>query len=241
MLNTTQWTVVFRAAREDRRSDRPALSQLIERYQQPLYFFARRQGLSADDAEDAVQSFLTELIEGDTLAAADPAKGRFRTYLLTLWKRFLTDRARYENRLKRGGGMAVTSLYCAEGEKAWVMWSGSSASDRVDPDRAYYQQWASTIIESVLRDLKSEYVRSGRTDVFETLLPLLTVPADAETYRSSAARMNTTEGAVKVALHRLRQRFAQALRQQVIETLDDADELESELNELKRYYLRADA
>lgn len=230
--------MVFQAARDEACPDNSALGQLMERYWQPLYFFARRQGLSAVDAEDATQSFLMELIDGKSLAAADPAKGRFRTYLLTLWKRFLIDRARYENRLKRGGGLTLTSLSAADGEKAWLHWSTATATN-VDPDQAYYEQWSASVIDAALQQLRWEYSQSRREAIYKTLLPYLTVPTHAETVRALASRLSCSEGATKVALHRLRQRFAAALRQQVQETLDNPEDLDAELEELIRYFPRS--
>ena len=235
VFSTTSWTMVFQAAREDLRSDRRALSQLVEGYWQPLYFFARRQGLSAADAEDATQAFLMELMEGDSLAAADPAKGRFRTYLLTLWKRFLIDRARTENRVKRGGAHTQTSLSCFDGEKAWLNWSTKTLHD-ADPDRAYYEQWSAGIVDAALQQLRAEYGQSQRIRIFDTLVPCLTKPTQTETFRQLATQLSCTEGAAKVALHRLRQRFAQAVRQKVQETLDNPEDLEAELEELIRYF-----
>jgi len=234
VLTTTQWTLVFRAAQEDRKSDRPAMSQLIEKYWQPLYFFARRQGLSSADAEDATQSFLAHLIEGESLASADPAKGRFRTYLLTLWKRYLIDRYRSENSQKRGGDVQVTSLYCGDVEAAWLSYATSNKSAS-DPDRAYYEEWASTVVRTALAHLKSEYSQSHREATFSALLPFLTAPIQGDRYQDLATKLSTTVGAAKVALHRLRLRFAQTLRQLVQETVDDPDDLEAEIEELKRH------
>ena len=91
LFKTTRWTVVFQAAKEESGAGRPALSEIIQKYWRPLYFYARQQGLSAADAEDATQGFLTGIVEGKLLDAADPAKGRFRTFLLTAWKRYLVD------------------------------------------------------------------------------------------------------------------------------------------------------
>ncbi len=186
MTFTTSWTIVFQAAGRDS-SDNQALGRLMERYWQPLYFFARRRGLSAADAEDATQAFLLELIEGNSLAAADPAKGRFRAYLLTLWKRFLIDRARFENRIKRGGAVKITSLNYSEGERAWLDWSNASSANSTDPDRAFGEQWAATIIDAALQLLRTEYRQSRREAMCETLMPYLTVPIGAEIYRQIAA------------------------------------------------------
>jgi len=235
VLATTSWTMVFQAAGKDAGADKRALGLLVERYWQPLYFFARRQGLSVADAEDATQSFLLELMEGDTLAAADPAKGRFRTYLLTLWKRFLVDRSRFENRLKRGGACTVTSLDYSEGERAWLNWSKAVARE-VEPDQAFSEQWAASMIDAALQQLRGEYSQSRRDLIYQTLVPFLTMPVQAENYRALSAKLGCSEGATKVALHRLRQRFAQALKQHVQETLEDPADLEAELDELLRYF-----
>lgn len=234
MLTSTQWTLVFRAAQEDQRSQRPAMSQLIEKYWQPLYFFARRQGMSAADAEDATQAFLSELIDGKALAAADPAKGRFRNYLLTIWKRFLIDRARSENAAKRGGDVAVTSIYYGDGEKAWLTYSTYTKPDH-DADRAYFEEWASTLVRNALDQVRLEYVKSQREITYQALLPHLTAPIKAGTYAELAQKLGVSLGAAKVALHRLRQRFALTLRHLVQETVEDPEELDVEIEELKRY------
>lgn len=225
--------MVFRAASEDEKSERPAMGQLIEKYWQPLYFFARRQGLSAADAEDATQSFLSELIHGSALAAADPAKGRFRTYLLTIWKRFLIDRARAENAAKRGGHLEITSIFCGDEEKAWLTYSNDPNSHH-DADRTYYQEWANTLVRTALKHVRIEYTQSQREATFQSLLPYLTKPLEADSYDDLGRKMGNSPGAAKVALHRLRQRFAIRLRQLVLETVEDPDDLDIEMEELKR-------
>lgn len=206
----------------------------MEKYWQPLYFHARRQGLSPQDAEDATQAFMTKLVEGDFLESADPAKGRFRSYLLTYWKRFLIDRARAEGRLHRGGNQSIVSLSGSRGEDAWKLWS-SSSSPKSDPDQAYHEAWAATLVQNSLEQLRAEYAASHRAGVFEALLPLLTQPADAQTYSVLSNRLAVSVGAAKVALHRLRQRFAQTLRALVQETIEDPSDLESEIQTLSNY------
>lgn len=231
MLTTTHWTLVFRAAREDRASQRPALGQLIEKYWQPLYFHARRQGLSPQDAEDATQAFMAKILEGDFLESADPARGRFRSYLLTSWKRFLIDRARALGRIQRGGDRSIVSLSWERGEEAWKQWS-STASAETDPDRVFHEEWARSLLRNSIDQLRTEYAASHRLPIFEALLPFLTRPADTETYANLSKKLAVSAGAAKVALHRLRQRFAQTLRKLVQETIDDPKELESELQTL---------
>lgn len=233
-MKTTQWTQVFRAASEAELPERPAMNELMQKYWQPLYFFARRQGLSATDAEDATQAFLANLLDGKFLATADPAKGRFRTYLLTHWKRFLIDRARTENRLKRGGGNQITSLYCADGERAWLQRSHGTVTPG-DPDQEYYEEWAQTLVRTTVALLREEYAQSHRTVIFETLLPWITKPSDQAIYAAIAKQLGATVGAAKVALHRLRQRFGQSLRQQVLETIEFPADVNAEIEELCRY------
>ena len=237
MLTTTHWTMVFRAASEERGSRRLVLGELLEKYWQPLYFYARRQGLSAEDAEDATQALMTKLVEGDFLATADPAKGRFRTYLLTYWKRFLIDRARSEGRIKRGGDRSILSLSGERGEEAWKLWS-STSQPGLDADGAYEAEWARSILRNTVEILRAEYASSQRELAFESLLPYLTVPVDNQTYLDVSKRMSVSLGAAKVALHRLRQRFAQTLRLVVQETLEDAGDLDSEIQTLMAYLRR---
>lgn len=234
MLTTTQWTVVVRAAQEKRSEERPALGQLLEKYWRPLYFYARQRGLSASDAEDATQEFMRELIEGEILSTADPAKGRFRNYLLTIWKRFLIDRNRGETRLKRGGGEVVTSIFCAAGEKDYLERSTYSPRQRA-PEELFEEEWASTIVADAFDKLKTEYSQSNRSKVFHGLAPFVTKPVTGETYSVVASQNGMTVGAAKVALHRLRQRFADVLRQSVEETLEDPSDLEAEIQVLLRF------
>lgn len=234
VLNTTQWTVVVRAAQENRLSERPALGQLLEKYWRPLYFYARQRGLSASDAEDATQEFMRELIEGQILSAADPAKGRFRNFLLTIWKRFLIDRNRGETRLKRGGGEVVTSIFCAGGEQDFLEHSRYRPKNR-QPEELFEEEWASSIVREAFSTLESEYSKSNRSKVFHGLAPYVTTPVNGETYTNIASQNGMSIGAAKVALHRLRQRFADVLRQLVEETLDDPSDLEAEIQVLVKF------
>lgn len=234
VLNTTQWTVVIRAAQENRSEERPALGQLLEKYWRPLYFFARQRGLSAADAEDATQEFMRELIEGEILASADPAKGRFRTYLLTIWKRFLIDRNRGETRLKRGGGEVITSIFCASGEKDFLDRSVHIPKNR-NPEELFEEEWAGSIVREAFSTLESEYTKSNRSKIFHGLAPYITKPVGEDTYLNIASQNGMTIGAAKVALHRLRQRFADVLRQSVAETLDDPNDLEGEIHTLLKF------
>lgn len=230
MFSTTQWTVVFNAATENREADRPALGALIEKYWRPLYFVARRQGLSPADAEDATQGFLADIVQGDLLEKADPARGRFRAYLLTAWKRYLIDVYRKEKRLKRGGDVQTVSLDTERGERQWLDISVSNGNG--DTDRIFNRGWASSLVEQTIDRLRAEYSTGQRLEMFNALLPSLTSVTDAASYRQLSSKLSMSVGAAKVALHRLRQRFAQTLRTAVEETIDDPADLESEMKAL---------
>ena len=228
MFKTTRWTVVFQAAAEDSGAGRPALTEIIQKYWRPLYFYARQRGLSAVDAEDATQSFLAGFVDGKLLERADPAKGRFRTYLLTAWKRYLVDQHRYATREKRGGVAPTLSIHAECSEVDWL----SSRKENSDPDKVFQTGWAKNIVDETLRRLRSEYDSSQRAPVFDALIPYLSVPVTNEVYQQIASKLSVTTGASKVALHRLRQRFSQCIRDVIEETVDDPNDVESELSEL---------
>ncbi len=228
MFSTTRWTVVFEAASKSRETNRPALGTLFEKYWKPLYFVARHRGLSPADAEDATQSFFEGVIQGDLLEKADPAKGRFRTYLMTAWKRYLIDVYRHQNRQKRGADVLTISMNTERGERQWLNVSTVSP----DPDRIFNRGWASNLIEESIERLRVEYASGQRTAVFNTLLPALTSPLVSEDYARLASTLSVSVGATKVALHRLRQRFAQTLRTVVEETVEDPADIDSEMKTL---------
>ncbi len=228
MFMTTRWTVVFKAAAEKSEAEKPALSEIIKRYWRPLYFYARQRGLSQANAEDATQGFLVDLLDGKFLERADPAKGKFRTFLLASWKRYLIDLHRHDTREKRGGTVATLSLDSEHGEQAWLQWRSTEA----DPERTFLASWASSLVEETLQRLRTEYASSRRTAIYDSLTPYLATPLSKEVYEEISNKLNLTAGASKVALHRLRQRFAQSLREVVEETVDDSNDVEEELNEL---------
>jgi len=177
---------------------------------------------------------MRELIEGQILSTADPAKGRFRNFLLTIWKRFLIDRNRGETRLKRGGGEVVTSIFYAAGEQDFLEHSHYRPKNR-QPEEFFEEEWASSIVREAFSTLESEYSKSNRSKVFHGLASYVTTPVNGDTYSTIAAQNGMTIGAAKVALHRLRQRFADVLRQLVEETLDDPSDLEAEIEVLLKF------
>jgi DNA-directed RNA polymerase specialized sigma24 family protein len=225
---TTQWTLVWRAASENVSEGRPALGEIVHRYWMPLYAFARHQGLSSEDAEDATQEFLAQIIAGDLLAKADPAKGKFRTFLLTAWKRFLIDDYRKLKSQKRGGGRTHLTFDLRDCE----MKLKDSAMQESDAERSFMYIWANSVLEEARRRLLSEYESRGKKAICDSLLPKLTMPVNNEDYAAQSRALSMSPTAVKVALHRLRQRFGEILREIVLETIDDPSDIDQEISDL---------
>lgn len=225
---TTQWTLVWEAADEDSNVGRPALEELIRRYWQPLYNYARRQGLKREDAEDATQEFLSGVVSGRLLRTANPAKGKFRTFLLVAWKRFLIDQYRKRQTLRRGGDVKLVSLDFGTGERRWQDLEARES----DPESLFALSWANSLLDEVRQRLEASYARRDRSQVFTVLMPRLTETLTKAQYDALAAELSLSPSAVKVALHRLRQRFGQTLREVVLETLDDPADIDTEIREL---------
>ncbi len=226
---TTRWSLVQRAGQEDDDDARQAaLSELCQAYWYPVYAFARRQGSARVEAEDGVQAFFAELLEGDLLARADADRGRFRAYLLTCFRHFLANGRAREEAWKRGGGRRHVSIDAARAEGRWV----AEPVDATDPEREFTRAWGHAVLEGALETLRAEYEAGGKGDVFAALLPTLGGQQESPGYRELAERIGATEGAVKVAALRLRRRFGELLRRRVAQTLVDPSELEDELRGL---------
>ncbi|MEM6469642.1 MAG: sigma-70 family RNA polymerase sigma factor [Planctomycetota bacterium] len=226
---TTQWTLVWNAAKDDAQRGRPALEELIRSYWIPLYSFARRQGFNREDAEDATQEFLSGVVRGDLLRSADPAKGKFRSFLLVAWKRFLIDEYRRRRAHRRGGHVKLLSVDFGTSERQWL----EIQSRETDPDRQFKLSWAKSLLDEVRNRLEENYSRRDRKDLLAALMPKLTETLTQSQYCDLGKKLSLSPSAIKVALHRLRQRFGQTLREVVSETLDDSSEIDAELAELQ--------
>src|ERR1700685_1112185 len=220
---TTRWTLVLAAGDPGRKEARSALVSLCENYWYPLYAYLRRRGYSADEAQDLTQEFFIRVLEGRYLDRADPEKGRFRAFLLTSMKFFLADEADRNRALKRGGGM-VLSLEFSSGED----WYQREPAHDETPERIFERRWALSLIDRVVEKLREEYVNHGRPEHFERLKVFLLGHSDAP-YAALAQEMNTSEGALKVAIHRLRKRYRELFRQEIADTVADPADVESEL------------
>lgn len=220
---TTRWTLVVAAGDHRRKEARSALISLCENYWYPLYAYVRRRGYPPDQAQDLTQEFFVRLIEGRYLDRVDPEKGRFRAFILTSLKFFVADEADRQRAHKRGGG-AVASLEFSSGEDRYQR---EPAHDET-PERIFERRWALSVLDRVVERLRNEFVQHGRPEHFERLKVFLLGQSDAP-YAALALEMNTSEGALKVAIHRLRKRYRELFRQEIADTVADPAEVESEL------------
>jgi RNA polymerase sigma factor (sigma-70 family) len=225
-FHPTRWSLIVRAGEHIEPSSSQALAELYRIYWYPLYAYARRRGVAPEAAADLIQGFFVELLEGALLRTADPAKGRFRSYLLGALKHFMSgqrDRARAQ---KRGGGIAPVSIDDAEARY------GLEPADELTPERVYDRRWAMTLLERAMHQLAEEHERSGSGRQFETLKNLLAGPLPDRSYAEVGVELGMSEGAVKVAVHRLRQRYREVLRAHIGETVTCEGDIEDEIRHL---------
>ena len=220
---TTRWTLVLAAGDPSRKEARSALVSLCENYWYPLYAYLRRRGYSPDQAQDLTQEFFVRVLEGRYLDRADPEKGRFRSFILTSLKFFVADEGDRDRAQKRGGG-TVEPLEFPPGEERYQR---EPAHDET-PERIFQRRWALSVIDRVVDKLREEFEHHGRPEHFERLKMFLLGHSDAP-YAALAREMNTSEGALKVAIHRLRKRYRELFRQEIADTVADPAEVESEL------------
>jgi len=225
---TTHWSLVLTAARQDTRSARKALEDLCRTYWLPLYTYVRRRGLSVEDAQDLTQAFFAKLLERQWLACAEEARGRFRTFLLTAMERFLANEWDKERALKRGGGMVKVPIQLDTAETRY----GVDPQDTRTPEQAFEYQWATTLLEQVLNRLERDYQQRGQGSFFAALKPTLVGERGDQPYAALAVQLGMSESAVKVAVHRLRQRYRELLRAEVGQTLAAPEEIEAEMRYL---------
>jgi RNA polymerase sigma-70 factor (ECF subfamily) len=219
---TTRWTLVVAAGDPQRKEARSALVDLCENYWYPLYAYLRRRGYPADQAQDLTQDFFMRVLEGRYLDRADPEKGRFRSFLLTSLKFFVADEKDREHAHKRGGGMVVP-LEFSSGEERYQR----EPAHNETPERIFERRWALSMLDRVVERVRNEFVQHGRPEHFERLKMFLLGQSDAP-YAALAREMNTSEGALKVAIHRLRKRYRELFRQEIADTVADPTEVESE-------------
>ena len=218
------WT----AAKRGERQAYTALSELCARYWYPVYAFIRRRGYAAADAEDLTQEFFSALLEKEYLVTADPARGKFRTFLLTAVSRFLSKQNERASAKKRGGGHKLLSIDLRSAEGQYLL----EPATYVTPERLFERRWALMLLNRVLDQLAANYARRGKSLLFEALKGQLIGSEAESSHVELAAQLKMNQGAVKVAIHRLRQRFGEMLKAEVASTVDGPDEVEEEIRSL---------
>jgi RNA polymerase sigma factor (sigma-70 family) len=225
-FDTTRWSIVARA-RGENRDARGALETLCRAYRPPVLAYVRSRGYSPDAAEDLTQTFFAHFLEDAYHKVADPARGRFRAFLLTALKRFLINADAEARALKRGGGARMNPLPDEQPSSAdWLADSGS-------PERAFERGWALAILDAAMRRLRAEAEQAGKGAMFDMLREFLTERPDEEDYARAAAALDMRRNTLAVAVHRLRHRLRELVREEIAQTTVGRADLEAELRELR--------
>jgi len=227
-FTTTHWSMVLAAGETASPEAAAALEQLCRRYWYPLYAYVRRQGQTPEDSQDLVQEFFARFLRRQSLRLADRNRGRFRSFLLTSLKRFLITEWTKANREKRGGGQVVLSL---DDDSAEARFAAEPATEQ-PPDALFDRGWAAILLERAMAALREEFEESGKQELFERLKVFVWGDRSAMAYPEMAVHLGMTEGAVKVAVHRLRQRYGELLREEIAQTVTTPVEVDEELRYL---------
>jgi RNA polymerase sigma-70 factor (ECF subfamily) len=226
----THWSVVLATRDEDGPEARDALERLCRTYWFPLYAYVRRRGYSHEEAEDLTQAFLAHLLERNRIARADPQRGRFRSFLLAAMQNFLADHWDRLKAQKRGGRAPMVAWDSMSAESRYR----SEAADPHTPEDLYQRQWAKALLEAVFERLRQEFEAQGKARLFAQLKVCLTQSRAQIPYGRLAAALDVGEAAVRMAVHRLRQRYRDLLRAEIARGLADPAEIEEELRDLRR-------
>jgi RNA polymerase sigma factor (sigma-70 family) len=222
---------VLSAARESTPEGREAMGTLCETYWYPLYAYLRHTGESDEDARDLIQAYFARFLEKDYLGDVDPDSGRFRSFLLASLKHFAANERDKARTLKRHPGTPLISLDMETADRRFQI----EPADNLTPERVYEKRWATTVLELVLSRLRDEFSDTEQSEQFELLKGYLIGEEPTLSYRKAAAKLEMSEGAVKVKVHRLRRRFGELLRAEIAETVDGWQEVDAEM----KYLLQA--
>lgn len=226
---TTHWSLVACAGDTASPGSREALRLLCRAYWYPLYGFARRTGLAPADAEDATQGFFEHLLESDGIARADPARGRFRTFLLSSFRNFLGHQRARAGAQKRGGGAEIVSIDAMQAAEQRLR---DEPAARGSTEAEFDRRWALELLDRVFEDVRQDYTAGGQGVLFDELRAALWGIEEGHSYATIAARVSSSEGAVKMAAMRLRRRVREALRAEVSKSLLDPGDADQELRHL---------
>lgn len=205
-----------------------ALESLCGTYWFPLYAYLRRHGYDTDQAEDHTQAFLAALLEKHGLRLVEPKRGKFRSFLLAALKHFLANEHARTRAQKRGGGRKTLSLDCENAEAQYAL----EPRDELSPEKLFERSWAMTVLDRAMTRLCAEAAAAKKQEQFDCLKIYLTASEDAAAYREAATELKMTEGAVKVAVHRLRRRYRELLRDEIAQTVASEDEIDEEIRHL---------
>lgn len=225
---TTQWSMVRAVNNENEAAANSALQELCQTYWYPLYTYVRRQGNDASEAADLTQAFFADLLQREDLKKVDPSLGKFRSFLLTALKHFLLNQWDKAKAQKRGGGTSPLSLDFGEADNRYRL----EPSHAQTPDLIYQKQWAKTLLDRVTQSLRSEFVKRGKAHQFDKLKKFLAGKNNEETLGEAAHQLSMSEVAVKVAVHRMRQRFGEILRSEIANTVSTEEEIDAEIQQL---------
>ena len=225
---TTRWTLIRAAGEREKPEAQEALEGLCKLYWFPIYAHFRRKGNTADASADLTQAFFAHLLESDALDAAEPERGRFRSFLLTSANNFLTNEYHKESAQKRGGGKAIVSIDVPDAEGRLLR----DPADGHTAERAFERSWALALLDRVFAALKEEYETTDRAQLFGELYIFLPKGEKPKPYREAAENLRMTEAAVKVAVHRLRKRFGELLRDEILQTVEKPEDIDEEIARL---------
>ncbi len=227
LFATTHWSVVLAAAHQETPEAAAALEKLCRTYWYPLYAYVRRSGHSPEDAQDLTQAFFACLLARGSFAQVGPQKGKFRSFLLTALRHFLSDQWSQARAVKRGGGAEVLSLDALEAEGRYRL----EPVERLDAEKIYEHRWAITLLEQALNRLRDEATAAGKARLFEALESLVAGESDISC-SDIALKLGLTESAVKSTLHRLRERYRALVREEIAHTVAEPAEIEDEVRYL---------
>jgi RNA polymerase sigma-70 factor (ECF subfamily) len=225
---TTHWSLIVAAREGEAAQAQEALAALCQAYWYPLYGYIRHQGHPADRAQDLTQEFFARLLEKDFLGTVDPEKGKFRSFLLAACKHFLANEHDRERARKRGGDRHGLSLDFRDADGRYAHEPAHSET----PDRLFERRWALALLDQVLARLRGEYETAGKGRLFECLKGRLTGGTGGAPHARAAAELGLSEGAIKVAVHRLRKRYRELVREEIAHTVEDPGQVEDEIRAL---------
>lgn len=220
---TTRWSVVLAAQQGTGTAAADALETLCRAYWYPLYAYVRRRGNSPEDAQDLTQAFFARLLDRDWLNGIVPERGKFRSFLLVALQRFLANDYDRRTAQRRGGREAPLSLDADLAEQRYA------AEPSLGPDEMYDRRWAMTLLDTALDRLQSEFARDGKADEFEALKGWLTAGRGEIPYERLAAGLACSEGAARVAVHRMRKRFRELFRETIAQTVAEPAQVDDEM------------